>query len=84
MIETQDSRPKTALVTGGSNGMGRAIAQQFTDLGFEIIATGQTTPTIEEARSALGPRARIVASDAGDLDAIAVLADQAKHSSRPL
>ena len=70
----QDPPRRTALVTGGSNGIGRAIAQRFLALGFEVMATGQTAASLDEAKSMLGPGARVVASDAGDLEAISRLA----------
>jgi NAD(P)-dependent dehydrogenase (short-subunit alcohol dehydrogenase family) len=64
---------KTALITGGTNGMGRAIARRFLDRGMRVMVTGQTPASLEEARTVLGDNARIVRSDAGDLDDIKAL-----------
>jgi NAD(P)-dependent dehydrogenase (short-subunit alcohol dehydrogenase family) len=41
------SNPKTALVTGGSRGIGRAIAEHLADSGWKVVATYNTG--IEEA-----------------------------------
>ncbi|MFG1608714.1 SDR family NAD(P)-dependent oxidoreductase [Actinoplanes sp. NPDC049265] len=64
---------KTALITGGTNGMGRAVAQRFLDRGMRVMVTGQTPASLAEARAILGDDARVVRSDAGDLTEIDAL-----------
>ena len=38
---------KKAVVTGGTKGIGLAIAQEFLDLGAEVLVVARTTKTIE-------------------------------------
>ncbi|MEV0031250.1 SDR family oxidoreductase [Nocardia sp. NPDC050793] len=65
---------KKAVVTGGTHGMGLAIAEALLDRGAEVVLTGRNRQTIEQARERLaGRNAHVVASDAADMDAIEAL-----------
>lgn len=46
------SRGRKVLVTGGTGGIGGAIADAFLEAGAEVISTGATEPEIEAARAA--------------------------------
>lgn len=48
---------KTALITGGSRGIGYSIARTFIDAGARVIITGRTEGTLREAAASLGPNA---------------------------
>lgn len=67
---------KKALVTGGTTGMGRAIAEALLERGVEVLLTGRNEQTLEQARKALGPRARVLRSDAASLSDIDALRDE--------
>lgn len=43
---------RTALVTGGTSGIGAAVAEAFLALGAEVVATGATEREVEAARQA--------------------------------
>ncbi|WP_194909093.1 SDR family NAD(P)-dependent oxidoreductase [Catenulispora rubra] len=64
---------KTALVTGASTGIGRAIAQRFADDGARVYITGRRADELEAAAKDMGPNAVPVQSDvsrAADIDRV--------------
>ena len=67
---------KTALITGGTTGIGLATAKLFIDEGARVIVTGRAATTIKSAQAELGENAIVVRSDAtsfSDMDALAAL-----------
>lgn len=68
-------RGSTAVVTGGSAGMGLAVVRHFLDLGVRVIATGRSESNLQAARAEFGEDCTLVNSDAGSLSDIAALAD---------
>jgi NAD(P)-dependent dehydrogenase (short-subunit alcohol dehydrogenase family) len=62
---------KRALITGGSTGLGLAIAGRFRREGARVVITGRDHDLGERAGQALGPGARFVAADAAGPDAVA-------------
>jgi 3-oxoacyl-[acyl-carrier protein] reductase len=66
---------KTAIITGASRGIGRAIAIQFAKAGANIAFTGtrrgDNMISLEEELNALGIKAKGYASDAGSFQASA-------------
>ncbi|HEY2089954.1 MAG TPA: SDR family oxidoreductase [Mycobacterium sp.] len=64
---------KTALVTGASSGIGRAIAQRFADDGARVYLTGRRKNELDAAALEIGPDAVAVPCDvsqAADLDRV--------------
>jgi NAD(P)-dependent dehydrogenase (short-subunit alcohol dehydrogenase family) len=62
---------KTALVTGASSGIGRAIAQRFADDGARVYLTGRRKDELEASAAEVGPGAVAVPCDVSqgaDLD----------------
>jgi len=67
---------KTALVTGGTTGIGLATAKLFHAEGACVITTGKNPATLEAARASLRGIAEVVASDSGDARDIEALFNQ--------
>lgn len=46
-------RKRTALITGGTKGIGWAIAQRFAEAGINLVLSSRSRPDLEERRTAL-------------------------------
>ncbi|MFI1237139.1 glucose 1-dehydrogenase [Nocardia salmonicida] len=65
---------KTALITGGSSGMGLATAHRLIAEGARVVVTGRDKKRLDAAVAELGDQAHGIAGDAtdlGDLDTLA-------------
>ncbi len=58
---------KTALVTGGTTGIGLATAQAFAAEGARVVITGRNEADLASAHATLGEQALAIRSDAADL-----------------
>jgi NAD(P)-dependent dehydrogenase (short-subunit alcohol dehydrogenase family) len=58
---------KTALITGGTSGIGLETARQFLAEGARVAITGTSPETIERARNELGNDVLIIGANAGDV-----------------
>jgi len=63
----QRFKNKVALITGGTNGMGFATAQEFINEGARVIITGRSQETVDKAVKNLGSNAIGLVSNAGKL-----------------
>lgn len=61
---------KCVLVTGGTTGLGLAIAGRFRREGARVVITGRDRDLGERAERVLGPDVRFVAADAADTEAV--------------
>ncbi|GAA4725916.1 SDR family oxidoreductase [Isoptericola chiayiensis] len=59
---------KVAIVTGGSRGIGLAVARRIVAEGGSVVITGRKPDSLEEAVAGLGARASFVAGKADDAD----------------
>lgn len=60
---------KTALITGGTSGIGLETAKQFLAEGARVAITGTNPKTIDAARGELGDEVLIIRADASDVAA---------------
>ncbi len=58
---------KVAVVTGGSAGIGLAIARRFVAEGASVFITGRRQEALDEAVKAIGPQATAVRGDSANL-----------------
>lgn len=79
----QKFKNKVALITGGTNGMGFATAQEFINEGAIVIITGRSQETVDRAVKQLGSNAIGLVSNAGKLSDIFDLQKQLKiHTNK--
>lgn len=71
---------KVALITGGSRGIGEAIAQKFAEQGanvaFTYVSSQQRAQEVENKLAAQGTKIKAYQSDAGDYNASEALVQQ--------
>ena len=58
---------KTALITGGTSGIGLETARQFIAEGAKVAVTGSSQSSVAAARAELGDAVTYIVSDAGDV-----------------
>jgi len=71
---------KTALITGGTSGIGLVTAKLFINEGARVIVTGRTPATIKAAQAELGENALVMHSDATSLPDMDALAKMVKET----
>jgi NAD(P)-dependent dehydrogenase (short-subunit alcohol dehydrogenase family) len=67
---------RVAIVTGGSRGIGRAIAAALVGNGFRVAISGRTAGILEETAAALGSDVRAIRCDVRDPVACQRLVDE--------
>ncbi|MDE6035219.1 MAG: SDR family oxidoreductase [Ruminococcus sp.] len=73
MLSVPDSellKKKVALITGGSGGIGMAIAKQFLDAGADVIITGTNTAKLEKCAEKLrgGKHLKVLQMNVADVE----------------
>ncbi|MET0144160.1 MAG: SDR family oxidoreductase [Ilumatobacteraceae bacterium] len=61
-----EHRPRTAIVTGGSRGLGRALVSELATRGWIVVTDGRRAGDLADATSGLGPNVVAVAGDITD------------------
>ncbi len=69
---------KTALITGGTTGIGFATAKQFLHEGARVMITGQNEARLEAAAQELGQGVVPVRADVRSLDELTALVDRVR------
>jgi NAD(P)-dependent dehydrogenase (short-subunit alcohol dehydrogenase family) len=73
-----DLSGRTAVVVGGTSGIGRTLALGLADAGADVIATGRRQPLVEEVAHEIerkGRRTFAMAADVGDIASLEKLRD---------
>ncbi len=68
---------KTAVVTGGSRGIGFGIAKALIAAGARVIITARTESQLNEAAATLGPNCLAIPCDIADLASIRTMFESA-------
>jgi NAD(P)-dependent dehydrogenase (short-subunit alcohol dehydrogenase family) len=71
---------KTAIVTGGTAGIGLAIARALSEEGVEVTIPGRSGKKLQEALSSLPGNARGIEADLGAAEGAAKLIEQARET----
>ncbi len=61
-------RGKTAIVTGASRGIGKAIAQSFVDAGAQVMLTSRKIDALHAAAKEMDGETDVFAANAGDIE----------------
>jgi len=69
---------KTAIITGGTSGIGLATAQEFIAQGAKVIVTGRSQKNLDEALNQLGNSAIGIINDSGSMEQVKQLNEQVK------
>ena len=78
---------KTAVVTGASSGIGRAIAERLGAAGAHVFLSGRTRDAMDEAKgriAAAGGKATVIAGDVRDTKHVRELIDTAMRETKRL
>ena len=73
---TKELTGQTALVTGGTAGIGLACARLLADAGATVLITGRNRERGEAAAAAIDDKVRFIQADMSDLASIAALVEQ--------
>ncbi|MAJ62062.1 MAG: hypothetical protein CBC48_20295 [bacterium TMED88] len=84
MSRATDLKDQTAIVTGASSGIGRAIAEGLGSAGAEVFLAGRTQEPMEQLQKKIeeaGGRAHVVLSDIREVSAVRKLVDAAMQKT---
>ncbi len=79
-----DLQGKVVLVTGGSSGIGLAVAKAFDGQHSRVVVVGRNTAKLDLARKELGTHAQFVVFDLNEIDRLSELVRLAVDATGPI
>ena len=73
------SEAQVALITGGSSGLGYAVAQRFIQEGYTTLITGRKAAKLDQAVASLGPNCQGKSFDMVQLEQIPAFVEKVKE-----
>ncbi|WP_049995934.1 SDR family NAD(P)-dependent oxidoreductase [Halococcus sediminicola] len=87
-VEEFQIEGSTAVVTGSSSGIGRAIVERFADQGLDVVVTSRSRENVEPVATAINERpggdALPIECDIRDWDAIEALVEETTETLGPI
>lgn len=68
---------QTALITGASSGIGRALALQFAAHGYDLVLVARDATALDEVARSVSTRVHVVSADLSEVHAARVVLEQA-------
>lgn len=68
------NKKPVVVITGGTFGLGLAVAQRFTHDGYDVVISGRSQSRLDQACAAIGPEVVPVVADVGTREGAAALA----------
>lgn len=73
-------KDKTALITGGTTGLGYEMARRYVEEGARVLITGRSQEKVDQAVSELGNNVQGIAADSSKVAELDKLADKVKET----
>lgn len=75
---------KTAIITGGTTGLGYEMAKRYIEEGARVLITGRSKEKVDQAVAELGKNAQGIAADSSKVAELDRLAKKAKEAFGPV
>jgi gluconate 5-dehydrogenase len=79
-----DLSGQTALITGGGTGLGFGVARCLVAAGAQVVLVGRREAELEQARTAIGPKAHALPGDITNLATVPSMLDRAEQAAGPI
>lgn len=71
-----ENQQKTALITGGTSGIGKELAKLFSADGYELILVARSQAELDQTAAELGGKVQTIAKDLSDMEQAKALCEE--------